>query len=217
MPIERNILNHRRPHNGVYLAVVTAVALAAFFGGRVTAPEPPQRGDRAAAEPSLPATIDPAAGAPTRDGAVMAATTFARIMGSIRSGDTRYVDALVEIAAPDWRDDARRLAKNGLAFVTEQYGAKGAVMFEPIRYMLLEFDGATARVAIWGVVLSNPTDAMDATWGTGTIELKFFEGEWRMTGGESTPGPTPHQQKPEDTVPVSSLNGYSEYNDGPRP
>ncbi len=220
MRIERSALNDRRRNGIACVAIATVVALAAFVGGRMTAPESSHGEERApAGGPTVPtaaATKNRIAGTPTSDGAVTAATKFARIMGSIRSGDTGYIDALVEIAAPDWRDDARRLAENGLTFVRERYGTDGAVTFEPIRYKLVEFDNERATVAIWGVVLSNSTGPIDATWGTGTIELNFVEGQWRMAGGESTPGPTPHQLKPEDSAPVSALNGFSEYSDGPQ-
>lgn len=221
MPIERSVLNDRRRNGVAYVAIAAVVTLAAFIGGRMTAPEPPGREDRVpAGGPTVltpAATTNHVASTPTREGAVTAATTFARIMGSIRSGDTSYIDALVEIAAPDWRDDARRLAENGLDFVQERYGTEGAVTFEPIRYKLVEFDSERATVAIWGVVLSNATGAMDATWGMGTIDLVFVDGQWRMAGGESTPGPTPHQLKPQDSAPLSTLNGFSEYTDGPQP
>lgn len=221
MAIRRSLQSAHRTNRVAYAIVAVALLVAAFVGGRATAPDasPPLHPPTQAPPASdVASPADSAAEAsPTRDGAVAAATSFARIMGSITAGDAGYVEAMAAIAAPSWRDDARRLAQNGLDFVAKRYGPGGTITFEPVRYRVASFDGESATVAIWGVVLSSPRDGVDATWGTGTIELALVDGQWRMTGGESMPGPTPHQLEPEDSAPITTLERFSEYRRGPRP
>lgn len=222
MSIDRSVLNDRRPRRVAYITSVAVVGLAAFIFGRTTAPEavPPSQDAKPAvpSDPGLPTPDDPGVASASRSGAVSAATGFARSMGSVRASDEGYVDQIEAIAAPSWRAEARRLAHNGLDFVTNRYGPNGEISFVPIRYRVSRFSRSRATVQVWGVVLSSgPPGRIDNTWGVSTIELVYLDGEWRARGGASEPGPTPELQESNDFAPVSALEEFSEYGRGPQP
>ncbi len=223
MPINDSAPNERHRRRVFVAGAILGGLLIAFLGGRASAPEaviPPQVEPR----PSIPTgpaspTGNVGSGSqPTKVGAVMEATRFARAMGSVTAGDEDYVHAMEAIAAPSWRSEARRLAMNGLEFVRDRYGAQGSTNFVPVRYRVAEFTGGRATVHVWGVILSEDSAAgITNTWGVGTIDLIYLRREWRMSGGESSPGPTPRVLESTDSAPVSVLDGFSEYRFGPQP
>lgn len=222
MPNEHSVLRERRSRRVAYITSVAVVGLATFILGRMTAPEAVAPSQDAkpivSSDPRLPTSDDPGIASASRSGAVASATDFARSMGSVRASDEDYVDEIAAIAAPSWRTEARRLAQNGLNFVTDRYGPRGEITFVPIRYRVSNFSPSQATVQVWGVVLSSrPTDGIDSTWGVSTIELVYLDGGWRVRGGTSDPGPTPDLKESTDSAPMSALEEFTEYRSGPQP
>jgi hypothetical protein len=127
----------------------------------------------------------------SEQGAIQAATEYARIMAS--PGGESYVSAMESLAAPDWQDRARELANNTTDFVSERYGADGRVVFHPSRYRVTSFAPDSAVIDIWGVVLTTGSKigGIEESWVTATVELLWVGSEWKVAGQSSRGGPTP--------------------------
>lgn len=225
MSIERTVLNDRRSNRIARMVVAGTLALAAFVVGRMTAPEGSSDSPVGPARTVSPEVNDPGSSgtsssfARTRQGAVAAATHSAHVMSSATGDLAAFVDATAAIAAPSWKDDARRLAENTVKFVAERYGPNGSTAFVPVRYRLSAFGGDSAIVNVWGVTLADAGNgqAIDESWVTGTIELVWIDGQWLVTGGNSEVGPTPELLQTEDPVVTSSLAGFKDYSSVPQP
>ena len=128
----------------------------------------------------------------TERGAVDAAGWFARIMiGPSGDADT-YKSWMLDIAAPEWADQADELANNAIQLVQDRYGANGSVAFSPSLYRVAHFDGNAATVEVWGPVVGfSDGAAVDETWVTGVIEIRWVEERWAVVGEDSVEGPVP--------------------------
>lgn len=225
MPIERSVLNDRHRNRAGFLAAGAALVLGGFLAGRMSAPQGsshPPVGPPRTVSPDVSDSGSSGASssfARTKDGAVAAATHSALVMSSASSDLAAFVDATAAIAAPSWKDDARRLAENTVNFVTERYGPNGSTTFVPVRYRVSAFGVDSATVNVWGVTLAHGGDgrAIDESWVTGTIELMWTEGQWLVTGGSSEVGPTPKLLQTEEPAAASSLAGFKDYSSVPRP
>jgi len=155
----------------------------------------------------------------TEAGAVEAATNFTRVMASVPDDADAYLAAAETMAAPDWKDDARRLAQNGLQFLRDRYGSGGAFTFSPLRYRVVEYSNDSATVAVWGVtVASGPKiRGIEESWLTGTLELVWVSNDWRLADQSSRTGPTPELLQTQDGVSVDALEGFQEYSHAPSP
>jgi hypothetical protein len=193
-----------------------AIALALLVGiliGRSLAPEEDVAPPQTAPPASTPEETDYAL---TEEGAVEAATEYSKIMASPSADTAAYLNAVSQIAAPEWRERARELAENTISFVEERYGAGGDLEFNPIRYRLRSYSSDEATVDIWGVVLgSGPHVAgIEESWITGTVTLVSIGGEWKLSGQTSKGGPTPELlQTDEDASANLILNQFREYSD----
>lgn len=222
---ERSPLNERRRSRAAFALIGICCMLLAFAVGRITAPEapeasPPQGSPAPQASPE-PESPRPAAEgfARTESGAAAAATSFAQIMSSITPDHEAFVEATEAVATRAWRAEARRLALNGIEFVTESYGAAGSTSFAPVRYRVSEFDQDQATVEVWGVTLAGRggLQQLDELWATARIELTWTSEGWRVSGGSSSAGPTPARLPSDGSKPLDQLDGYREYRHGPRP
>jgi hypothetical protein len=219
---EPNALNDRRRSRTWQLLTIVALAAVLFLAGRATAPgesgEPPVGGGL-----PTPSSLPPPPSSPshprTPEGAAGAATRFARVMSGATSDQAAFVEATEAIAAPSWRDEARRLAHNGVDFIIERYGPNGESMFVPVRYRILEFSRDEATIEVWGVTLAmgSSVPGIDESWVTGTLELAWVENRWLMAGGDSRVGPTPRLLQTGDPAPISHLEGFREYTRAPQP
>ncbi|EHM29610.1 MULTISPECIES: hypothetical protein [Streptomyces] len=66
----------------------------------------------------------------------------------------------------------------------------------PVGTKVLEFDGDTAKVAVWytgliGMSGQDSTKPVSTTWKTWTAQLSWFEGDWKVTGASESDGPAP--------------------------
>lgn len=155
----------------------------------------------------------------SQEGAVEAATNFTRVMASVSAAREDYVAAVETMAAPDWRMEARRLAENGLDFVQDRYGAGGSFSFAPVRYRVVSYTDSEATIDVWGVtVASGPKiPGIEESWLTGTLDLSWISGDWRLTGQQSETGPTPELVRTKDGVTADALSSFEEYEHAPSP
>lgn len=224
---DRSPLNESRRSRRATLALMAfCCVLLAFVLGRVTGPETPDASpspqDSPVPEASpQPEDLDLGAErfARTESGAAAAATSFAQIMSSITPDHEAFVEATEAVATPAWRAEARRLALNGIEFVTESYGAAGSTSFAPVRYRVSAFDQDQATVEVWGVTLAGrgSLQQLDELWATARIELSWTSEGWRVSGGSSSAGPTPARLPSDGSKSLDQLEGYREYRHGPRP
>lgn len=170
--------------------------------GRVTAPE----------KSALPADSPSAGGgnvdlSRTEDGAVEAATNFGRVMAGPTNDPAAYQEALVALAAPQWTQEAAKLAANTLDFVRDRYGEGGNLTFAPVRYRLASYSTSEAVVQLWGATIASgpKVRGIEESWVTGTIHLLWIDGHWQVVGQESAAGPTPELLRATDDVSYQTV------------
>lgn len=199
---------------GLVVAVVVA-----FFIGRASAPEAEPGSPDRVASPLPQETINgvPVGYARSEAGAVEAATTFSRVMASASGDLNRYLGALRAMAAPDWVLEAEKLAENGFEFLRDRYGSAGSLTFVPVRYRIEAYSDSAATIQIWGVtVASGPkVPGIDESWLTGTVQLVWIEGDWRVAGQSSETGPTPELLQTGSALTKEDLEGFQELLDAP--
>jgi hypothetical protein len=205
------------------LAGLLLVVGAAFVIGRATASDssPEQTDERDAedgAGPSGTTNGVPVGFSQSEDGAVAAATIFARAIATIPLDTDAYKETIRTLAAPEWLSDAEALADNSLTFLVERYGQGAASTFSPIKYRIQKYSDTSATVALWGVTLGSGPKVQqpEESWVTGTIELVWVDDDWRVAGQSSSVGPTPERLNTEDELDGSELENFEEYPIGSR-
>lgn len=190
---------------------VVAIALVAigFLIGRTLAPIENDPGD---AEPS-PGSWDGRTQSRTEEGALRAATEFARVVSGEIEDPGSYRDAVLAFVAPEWETDARRLVANTLRFVESRYGADAEISFSPIRYRVSEFSDMHAVIDLWGVTVASGSEirGLEESWITATIRLGWLSNRWFVVDQQSRRGPTPESLGSSDDLEVSELRGFQEY------
>ena len=215
--------NTHRPRFWLTAIAVSALALAAgIWVGRQPAPDPLPVPGEAQQEPTPGGSEEngvPLGYAQSEIGAVEAATNFTRAMASVPEDPDLYLAAAETISAPSYREEARRLAENGLDFLRDRYGTGGRFSFAPLRYRVLEYSDTGAQVSVWGVtVASGPKiEGIEESWLTATLNLTWISGDWRLAGQTSETGPTPELLQTSDSSDASILDGYQEYDNAPIP
>jgi hypothetical protein len=138
-------------------------------------------------------------------------------MTGVSGNPDQHRAAMETIAAPEWKERARELADNALAFLRDRY-EDGSASFTPVRYRVADYTEDAAVVEIWGVTLiSEPkSDGIDESWVTGTIELRWV-GDWRVVGGGSVIGPTPQLLQTREGAATSVLDDFEGYGYAPFP
>lgn len=202
---------------GIVIGVLVGRTLAPDLG-----PEQPETSEGTAPDgdpgPSGLRNGVPVGYAQSQDGAIAAATAFAKVMSAATADLEAYRLAMETIAAPEWKARARELAISGVRFVRDRYGDQGVLTFVPVRYRVADYSGARARIEIWGVTLGQgpKVEGIEESWVTGAVELTW-SGDWRVTGGTSQSGPTPELLQTEVGAPFSILEGFQEYFGAPTP
>jgi hypothetical protein len=155
----------------------------------------------------------------TEEGAILAATNFARVMADPFSDSRVYQQAMETLASPEWRPQARELAQNTAAFALDRYGARGSISFSPLRYRAVEASDENAIIELWGVALaSGPKVAStDESWIRGTIQLVWVDGDWRVGGQQSASGPTPRLFQNDEGPDFDVLDDFKGYGDVSQP
>lgn len=132
--------------------------------------------------------------AQTEEGAVAAAANFNLLSGrdDLLSREA-LTSAMQTFAAPSWKTDAAKQAENGYEYVVETYGDDADVSTAVLRYDVSEYSANQAVVKLWTVTLlsGSARPNVDEVWGIVTINLEWVDGDWRVSGIESSPGPAP--------------------------
>jgi hypothetical protein len=155
----------------------------------------------------------------TRKGAVAAATNFGEVMASVTTDEVSYRDAIRTIAAPQWISEAEKLADNSLRFLKQRYGLGGSFSFVPAKYRVSSYSDHAATVQVWGVTLASgpKIEGLEETWLTGTVDLEWVSGDWRVAGQDSVTGPTPELLHADDNRQGNALIGFENYQHAPLP
>lgn len=210
--------------------LVAGVAVTRFAG---SGNRPDSSTDvQAAAEPTpRPSVADGAAG-PTLEragldvgfsddeaGAVAAAVSYATASQRwLYFTDDEIRAAVAEIATPT---AAARMADDlvlDVSMARDQLGASSGRVWwlvRPLAWRVERFDGDEARVAVWVVTILSAAEvaAPQSEFMTVTVDLAWFDGDWRVDGVRDHPGPTPMtgpQDQPWDAVPFDeTLAGFT--------
>ncbi|WP_405481586.1 hypothetical protein [Streptomyces anulatus] len=141
-------------------------------------------------------------------GAQSAAANYAVALGSAEMFskesrhqilDTVYSSAAADkLRAPqDQAYSAEFLARLGLD--PDGNAPQGSTFISrtvPVGTKVLEFDGDTAKVAVWytgliGMSGQDSTKPVSTTWKTWTAQLSWSDGDWKVTGASESDGPAP--------------------------
>ncbi|MEA2433946.1 MAG: hypothetical protein QOG54_1403 [Actinomycetota bacterium] len=205
------------------VALVVALVIAAYFFGRQTTGEPEPNMEPLPTQAGVGPTEEingvPLGFSHDEEGAVAAATAFAIVMTEASGDLEAYRESMNTLAAPVWQEQATELAVNGIDFFHNRYGSGGSATFAPLRYRLTGFSEDSATVDLWGVstAFGPKHQKIDESWLTGTVELTWVEGDWRVAGQSSQAGPSPELLQTSDGLPMDSLEDFEEYGRAPQP
>jgi len=144
----------------------------------------------------------------TEAGALAAATEFLRVSGSslVTDGE-RYSTALETMAAPEWEARAGQTAGNASTFFSERYGADGVMTTVVVAHDVVEATPEVAAVELWSVTVAagDQRPAGEQLWGVTSMQLRWVDGDWRVSSEETTDAPTPSllsEQSPSDVSAI---------------
>jgi hypothetical protein len=188
----------------LFLGAAVLLVLA-FVIGRLSAPD-----DEAQSNP--PTTAIPGAELETdyphsKDGAIVAAAAYQRALANsaiLRPGGLkRRVEA---IATPEYADEMLEANQPGTDRLMAgplgegvQQGVPTVYVGIPIAYRVLSYAPDRARVQNWGSTIVGNVSTVEpvAYFGTGTIELVWQDGQWKIASSKAAFGPTPQTSTPE--------------------
>ena len=130
----------------------------------------------------------------TEHGAVAAATNFSLLTTRDDLLDVNALTTAMEtLAAPEWKDEAGTQATNGNEFIVDRYGDDADLSGSVLRYDIVDYSTDRAVVKLWTVSVASGSKRpnVEEVWGTLTVSLVWTDGDWRVEGNESTPGPAP--------------------------
>ena len=135
--------------------------------------------------------------APTKDGAVAAALVYASASQRwLYFDDAEIAAAVAVLATPAAGEALTAEVVAEIAMARDQLAvSSGRVwwLVRPLATRVEFFTEAAARVSVWTVTVLSATGVAvpQAEWLTVMVDLKWSEGDWRVDGVRSTPGPTP--------------------------
>ncbi|MEU1816382.1 hypothetical protein ABZ543_14455 [Streptomyces roseifaciens] len=202
---------------GVVVLLIAAIAFANRGGGS-DSDDAEKSGDKVSAEATAPSGVKPVGGknggiasgfARTEQGAQSAAANFAVALGGdgMFRRDSRHeiVSAVYAPAVAAARQgdldkvysdegflkkiglDAGGNAPKGMTFVSRT---------NPVGTKTVKYEGDTASVAVWysalfGIAGESSTNPVAESWYTNTFELKWTDGDWKVTDFTQKDGPAP--------------------------
>jgi hypothetical protein len=130
----------------------------------------------------------------SESGALAAATEFLEVSGgSAVTDQDAYRAALEILAAPEWTARAMETGANATSFVLERYGENARVVTTPVAHRVVSFSPEAASVELWAVMTAAGPKLKDAeqNWITARLQLRWVDGDWRLSSEDTTSGPTP--------------------------
>jgi len=135
--------------------------------------------------------------APTEEGAVAAALVYASASQRwLYFDDTEIIAAVAVLATPAAAETLTAEVVAEIIMARDQLAASSGRVWwlvRPLATRVEFFTEAAARVSVWTVTVLSATGVAvpQAEWLTVMVDLKWSEGDWRVDGVRSTPGPTP--------------------------
>lgn len=194
---------HRRLTVGVALAVVVAL-LVGLAIGRLTAPngDGGQRAPAARVGPTASRDGVPVGYQHSRGGATAALLNYSVVLSRLLlDPPARRTKALHVLGTDQFvRTTAQRLTHARQALDQGPLGQgldRGAdTLYRggPLGYRVLRYDGDTAVIGTWafGLVANTAGFGPQMTFQTSTSTLRWQDGDWKLAGSSSRPGPAPH-------------------------
>jgi len=127
-------------------------------------------------------------------GALAAATEFLEVSGGSTVTDKgAYRAALETLAAPEWAARARETGANATNFALERYGQGATVATTPVAHRVAAYSPEAASIELWAVMTAAGPKLKDAeqNWITARLQLRWVDGDWRLSSEDTTSGPTP--------------------------
>jgi hypothetical protein len=147
-------------------------------------------------------------------GALAAATEFLEVSGgSAVTNQVAYRAALETIAAPEWTARARETGANATSFALERYGENATVVTTPVVDRVAAYSPDVASVELWAVMTAAGPKLKDAeqNWITARLQLRWVEGDWRLSSEDTASGPTPVLLGDSDGGAASVLRDFELY------
>ncbi|MDT0378641.1 hypothetical protein RM572_07585 [Streptomyces sp. DSM 42041] len=204
----------------VVVLLIAAIAFANRSGSSGSEGEENDPGGGPAAQPTAPSgqtpvqTEDGTTGIPsgfpqTEQGAQSAAANYAVALGGDRMyGDAERAEIVRKVYTPETAD--RRLQEldkvyNDTAFLkrigleddgTAPDGLTFVSRTSPVGAKIVNFDQASARVAVWysalfGLAGPNSKTPVTESWYTNTFDLQWVDGDWKILDFTQIDGPVP--------------------------
>lgn len=194
-------------------------------GGSQRPPAAPSAG--VAVGPNAVKAGMPVGFAGTEDGAIAAAATYAAASQRwLYFTDDEIAAAVAALATPAAAERLTVEVTSEIALARDELARSSGRVWWLVRPMATRVEfatAATARVSVWTVtVLSAAGVAVPQTeWLTVTVDLAWQDGDWRVDGVRSTPGPTP-MLSPKDDPWTSDrfdtgLDGFTRIDTGTEP
>jgi len=188
----------RRP---IWWAIALVAVAAAFLIGRLTGDDGGSAPPQASAGPANVEAGVPVGYAHSEAGAVAAALNY----GAVAARDDfltaeRRKRVLDLVATPGFAmrfeskaAPAYRLALQGPLGQGLRTGAPTVSLSAPLAYKVVSYTPSRAVIAGWGVAVSGNTAGFkpQIDFQTTRSVLVWRDGDWKLDGGESTPGPAP--------------------------
>ena len=191
---------------GALFVGVLVLVVIAFAVGRITAPsdevsQPPAVAANPGAELDTAFPHSPA-------GASLTAAAYQRALADpeiLRPGVLeRRIDS---IATPDYASTMLEANQPGTDRLTAgplgegaRRGIATAYFGVPIAYRVLSYTPERARIQNWGLTIVGNVSTVEpaAYFGTGTIELVWQDGRWKIASSQGAFGPSPRTRTPRE-------------------
>lgn len=199
--------SRRGPKTRVALILGAALLLVlAFVIGRASAPE----GEAQSSPPvmAIPGSELKTDYPHTKDGAIVAAAAYQRALATpaiLRPGGLK--ERIETIATPNFVDDMLEANQPGTDRLMAgplgegvQRGTPTVYAGVPIARRVLSYAPDRARIQNWGLTIVGNTSTVKPVvyFGTGTIELVWEDGRWKVAASRAAFGPTPQTKTPEE-------------------
>lgn len=154
--------------------------------------------------------------AQTREGAISAASNFARVRsGPLLRDEAQYLRAIDKMSSEDWRAEGERIARKDLSVFREGFGIganpAAGIDSTPIRYRVDSFTSKRAEITVWLVALIQPSDKpIQSLWASGKYTLTW-NGDWRILNAVPVDSPVPvpfDSPKSTGESPLRDFEGY---------